>query len=123
MKTEKIYCVMLMIFAFLVCMVSLTDLSFFTLLNVREMGILAFGFVDVLFLIQLIIEKETPVRKRCMQLFSACIATVIYMIYYNNILFDTIPGNTDDALRISGMLCVLFVFLGKERRNKNVEEG
>ena len=122
-RKDKVYHVILIIFAFLVCMVSLTDLEIFTLLNVREMGILAFGFVDVFFLIRLIIEKEEPVRKRFFHLFLACIATVIYMMYCKDILFDAIPGNTNDELNISGMLCVLFVFVGKERMCKNVERS
>ena len=76
---------------------------------------IAFGFADLFFLIRLICEKEVPGKKRMIQMIYACIATVVYMMYCKDIFFVTVPGTTDDALNIAGILCILFVFTGKEK--------
>ncbi len=108
-----LYRLILILFTVLVCFVSLTETSIFTVLNVRELGIFAFGFVDIYFLIRLIFEKDISRKLRIMQMIYACIATVGYMMYCNDVFAVTVPGTTDDALKIAGILCILFVFAGR----------
>lgn len=108
-----LYRLILILFTVLICFVSLTEASVFTVLKVRELGIFAFGYVDIYFLIRLIFEKNISGKVRIMQLIYACIVTVGYMMYCNDIFFVTVPGTTDDALHIAGILCILFMFTGK----------
>ena len=112
---EYLYRMIMLLFAVLICIVSLTEVTLFSVLNVRELGIIAFGFVDLLFLISLICEKDISGKKRMIQMIYACIATVVYMMYCKDIFFETVPGTTDDALCIAGILCVLFVFMREKK--------
>lgn len=105
---------LLLVYVVLICMVSLTDVSFFSILKVRDIGHLTFILVDILFVIHLIDTKVTSKKKKIFCLIYACLATAVYMMYCDDLLMKTVPGTVDDALKITGILCILFVFSGKE---------
>lgn len=112
-RENRIYHFMMLLFAVVVCIVSLADVSLFTLLNVRKMGMLAFIFADILMFIQLFNEKHIRVKTRICHFIYACIATIVYMMYCRNVFGAAAPGTTDDALSIAGILCLMFVFIRK----------